>query len=402
LTVRNTLQCTSCNSNIVTRTQLGHKDIQEHSFPCPKCGIKITYVLDLDQKKASYSFREPQNAKWTSSEGGAIEVLTFSDEVPVPTNLPDMFSPFVATFGNFKDWKLYRHDETLRGIWVRSHWPYCERCTVHFERGNWDLFDKESPPTDGQILGPGERLVALYNAIQGGFSKFTLNTPGMHRRITQRLTLAQTISRVLYSRLANEFLDAGKILKLWKEIANIRRSFVNNYSALQPLLQIAYWHEYCRDIQAFRLSDKRFDALRQLYVDCFETLCRLMVIAVGIEAIIHGTGLRIPTKNGSISLEDFERFPNGNKPDIIKRYPIADLFLPVIDSNLRNGIGHHSAHYEAQSDEIVLHHTKESGTTSRAIPYTGFCDRVLKLFAAFELGAMYHHALHLYLQGKLS
>jgi predicted RNA-binding Zn-ribbon protein involved in translation (DUF1610 family) len=49
MTVRNPVVCISCDSKIITRTQVGHKDMQKHSFPCPTCGVKITYVLDLDQ-----------------------------------------------------------------------------------------------------------------------------------------------------------------------------------------------------------------------------------------------------------------------------------------------------------------------------------------------------------------
>ncbi len=402
MTIRHTLQCTSCDSKIVTRTQVGHNDKQEHSFPCPTCGVIMSFVLNLDQKKAAPSFSDPQNAKWVNSEEGAVKVLTFSDEIPVPVDIPEQFSPFILTCWNFIDPDEYQHDETLRRIWVRSYFPYCERCMVHFERGNWDLFDKESPPSEGERLDPKNRLVALYDAIQAGFSKFTLNGTGKHSRIMQRVTLANTIAPRLYSQLADEYLANGKILKLWKEIANVRRSFVDNYAAFQPLIQMAYWHQDKRDLTAFRLSDKCFDALRQLFIDCFETLCRLMVTAVGIEAIIHEKALQIPTKKGSMTLDEFERLPNGRKRDLIHTYPIEDLFLPVIDSDLRNNVGHNSAHYDPERDEIVLYDTKDSGTVKRTMLYNEFCDRVLKLFAAFELAAMYQHALHLHVGGRFS
>ena len=83
---RNALKCLSCDSTIVTRTQIGHSDVQSHSFPCPKCGVEISFTLDLDQKKGGLKYREPKNAKWADSEDGAIAALMFSDEIPVPSS----------------------------------------------------------------------------------------------------------------------------------------------------------------------------------------------------------------------------------------------------------------------------------------------------------------------------
>ena len=86
----------------------------------------ISFVLNLDQKKAAHSFSDPQNAKWINSEEGAVIVLTFSHEIPVPVDVPDGFSPFILTYWNSIDRDRYQHEETLRQIWVRSYFPYCE------------------------------------------------------------------------------------------------------------------------------------------------------------------------------------------------------------------------------------------------------------------------------------
>ena len=100
-----------------------------------------------------------------------------------------------------------------------------------------------------------------------------------------------------------------------------------------------------------------------------------------------------------MSLDQFEQLANAGKRDHIAKYPIKDLFLTVIDTDFRNGIGHHSAHYERDADCIVLYDTKDAGTVSRVVGYTEFCDKVLTLFAAFELGAIYHHDIHIMLDG---
>ena len=165
------------------------------------------------------------------------------------------------------------------------------------------------------------------------------------------------------------------MLKLWKEIAAVRRLFVTSYPALQPILQIAYWQEEFQDLSAFTMAVKAFDQLRQLYIDTFETLCRLLVTGVGFEVIIAHDSLNVPMKKRDISLEEFEGFANANKRAVIERFPIADLFVPLLETELRNGIGHQSAHYEQATDEVVLYDSKGAGTIIRRIGYTDFCDR---------------------------
>lgn len=397
MTVRKPVVCISCESKIITRTQVGHKDMQKHSFPCPACGVKITFILDLDQEKGSVKFRNPENGKWAYDEDGAVKTLTFSDEIVLPASMPDFISPHIATFGRY-DWEKCREDEGLRQLFVSKTFQYAERCRVHYERGNWDLFDKESPAQHGGPLTPRNRLVDLYNFYTAALSKFTLLTRGKYDRIHQRLTYAKTVDQALMDELAEQYLTSGRIASLWKEIFSVRTTFVNSYHFLQPLITVTYWKEEYRE--PVTISDKRFNELRQLYIDCFETLFRLLVLATAFEIIILHRKLTIPTKKGSMTIEEFEQQPNGAKRDHIAKLPIEDLFISVLDTDFRNGIGHHSAHYEEEHDVIVIYNTKQAGTVTHVVGYTEFCQKVLDLFAAFELAAMYHHDLHIYLGGR--
>jgi hypothetical protein len=376
--------------------------MQQHAFPCPLCGVSISYRIDLDQKHGGYSFHEPTNASWVKSEEHAIKVLTFSDEIPVPADLGPL-SPFIATWGNIEDPDKYREDEGLRKVFVKVHFPYAERCLVHFERGNWDLFDKESPSSSRKARSVRDRLIVLYNFFTSAFSKFTFNSRGKHKRISQRLTLARALEPQLCESLTMQYLASGRIQKLWHEIANVRRSFVKIYPHIQPLFQIRYWPSDLQDLKKINISDKKFDELRQFYIDCFETLFRLMVVAVGIEVIIHHRELQIPTKKGKMTLDDFAALPNASKISHIRQYPIEDLFVAVLDTNFRNSIGHHSAHYEASSDSVVIYASMgEPRTSKKTLGYTEFCDKVLTLFAAFELAAAYHHDLHIHVDGRFA
>lgn len=101
-----------------------------------------------------------------------------------------------------------------------------------------------------------------------------------------------------------------------------------------------------------------------------------------------------------MTLEQFEPMPNAARSDHIARFPIEDLFMAVLDTDFRNGVGHHTTHCEQEHDDIIIFGTRDAGTVNRIVGYTGFCERMLDPFAAFELAAIYHHDLHIFLSGR--
>jgi hypothetical protein len=168
--------------------------------------------------------------------------------------MPDFISPHIATWGRY-DWEKCREDEGLRQLFVRKTFQYAERCRVHFERGNWDLFDKESPSHHEGPITTKSRLIDLYNFYTAGFSKFTLLPRGKYDRIHQRLTYAKTLDQLLVNDLAEHYLVSGRIVSLWKEIFSVRNSFVNCYNFVQPLITVKYWkEEYREPVMSDKLS----------------------------------------------------------------------------------------------------------------------------------------------------
>ena len=398
---RHVLKCHGCDSKIVTRTQVGYRDSQTHSFACPKCEVKIEYVMDIDQQNHKLSYRQPINADWVDDEEGAIDVVTFSDVNPVPVEI-GLLTPFIATVGNFEDWDAYARSEKLRQRFARVDYGYIERCAVHYERGNWELFDKASPPASPREASPRGRLIALYNAVQGGMSNFTLTHRTVRDRVSQRFDFARSRRRDLTEQLADVYVRSGRMRRLWRELGSVRRAFVDCYNeGLHLIVQVQSWREEFRDLQDVKITMKHFDRFRQLYIDAFETLCRLLILATVVESIIHRDSLDIALRRRSVTLDGFEALPNGVKREHFLKLAIGDLFSDVLDMELRNGIGHHQAHYDAPADEVVLYDAKQGGGVERRIGYTGFCDAVLQEVAALELAATYHHALHIHADGRL-
>ncbi|MGH7772382.1 MAG: hypothetical protein ACREQA_09095 [Candidatus Binatia bacterium] len=396
--IRNPLQCLSCGAKVITRTAPGIFPPQEHTFPCPGCGVEIRFTLDRDKKKVGYSFGRPVNAKWVRSEKGAIETLSFDPDRVAPKDMTNVFSPFLAEAFelSLQAHQAYAREEGIRRGWRNSQWPWIQKLIVHFDNRNLKLFDKEAKLGRGSqhTASWARRLALLYNLFEGAFDSFTLSRLPEMRRVRQRIALGEAVSPDLYDRLVKLYVASSRMVKTWQELNKIRTAFLANYLTISPVLRTQYWTKRPTDLSEYVVPEKNFDQLRQLYVDCFETLCRLTVIAIGHETIIHHKSLDIPKSKGQMTLWEYEAMPNGNKHTILEKYPIQDLFVPVIDHKLRNGIGHHSAVYAAQTDEVIYYEQEGEALQETRMSYTEFVFKVLQIYSAVELAALYFHPLH--------
>lgn len=382
---RNTLECEACGTRIVTRTAIGHGNSQIHSFPCPRCRVGITYRVLLDQRNAGLEYDpNPENAKWIDSEKGAKHEVTFCAELLLPRyalTTPHL-TPFIAACGFIRDILTFQRQEAVRLHWRKNIWPVASRLPIHYENENWNLFDADArkiqqKPNKKSTLA---RLALLRRVYDLPFNWLLYDAGGRRGRIQQRVALARSISPKLIADLARQYLESGRLLELWRQLQEFHNSFVCDFPYLSPLLQAKqYWRESPTDLTPYVVCDKRFPELKLLYIDAFETLARLSVIAIALEAIIHHSSLAIPKKKGSVDLWSFEKLANANKPDHLSKYPIDDLFSPHLDTTLRNGIGHNAARYDAALDEVICIKQSSSKLIEERLNYTVFCDRVIGL-----------------------
>ena len=398
---RTVWQCDSCGSKTIVRIGFGHGKVQRHAFPCPTCGVELEVVLHLDPERGRWRYERGKNATQVAGEDGATEVRTFYPGVMVPDRDDQFVSPFVETIHNVEDLDRFGAGETGRQIIIGELWPKLERAHVHFERDSGELFDRELcglldlPPSTSRA----ERADRLAFVTQRAFAQFAQSTDGQRQRVRQRLTLAQSIDPNLMPQIAKRWLDSGRMANLWTQVRAIRLEAINAYPLYRSVLQVMkYWRETDRRLDAFVIPDKGFDALKSLYINTYETLCRLVVLVVVVEAIIHHRTVDIPTRKGSMTAEEYEDMKNGLKPDILNKYPIADLFAPAMDSVLRNGIGHNAARYDGESDQIAY---TVQGKGEIRMAYPAFVARVLETYSAFELASKYFHVLHGLVGGQL-
>jgi len=71
-----------------------------------------------------------------------------------------------------------------------------------------------------------------------------------------------------------------------------------------------------------------------------------------------------------------------------------------LDLGLRNGVGHHSAHYDVVNDEIVYVKADDAALIETRLPYTSFVDKVFAGYCAFEQASTFFQILFVAGGGK--
>ncbi len=305
-----------------------------------------------------------------------------------------MMSPFIAVYSNFNDIHQYCEEEAQRTGIRETLWPSIEHLVHHFERNADDLFERELDKMAISVVSTTLDRFTLITRLLRSFSLFVfaLDTGGVE--IDQRFRLATNINQPLVKEHLEGFHNTGKLREIWRQSHKVRRDFMSLYECFSQVLQIRYWKEPPADWKQFSVSPKAFDKLRTLYIDSFETTCRLSVLAVALEAVIQHGCLELPTNNGTLNLEKYAKLPNANKWHYIARYPISRAFSTIDSTRLRNGIGHHSAYFDADNDTVVCIKDTATGPDKWHIPYSEFVDTVLQQVSAhFALDRYLHLAI---------
>jgi hypothetical protein len=387
MTNRNALECSECGTKTITRTAIGHGDYQEFAFPCPGCGIEIRFGMKLFPLEARWEYLKPTNSKWIDSEDGITNQIKLDGESLIPIGDQTIIMPFLRTALLAKEPETFIAFQSLRFMVTGTLWPIVEKALHYQEDGNRRLLGKvlkeigyEAPLDTEQ-----DRAAAMIWIIERYGAAFRMRQESDEQTVRQRINLAESIATQRLVEFYALLESSGRLQRLSREMNAIRKSWTKIYSFLFPVFNIFYWDNTSHNITDYTLCQKRFSEMKQFYVDCFETLCRFSTLAAALEGFIFLGELCIPKRTGSMTFESYEVLPNGSKPDLLKNLPaIANIFVPYVDSKLRNGVGHHSARYVVKSDTICYENQSERGIQEFSIPYISFCEKVVQLYVQLE------------------
>jgi hypothetical protein len=396
--VRNFMKCKTCGHVNTTRTAVGHGSYQEFAFPCQGCGIELRFGMEIDHENPDYEYTKIVNAEWTDEglsddkDFSTITTVVLDGENLVPIT-GEVFSPFMSTANLPENPVKFRMHQGIRFHMAEKIWPMIEKLLIHENNRNEELFDKQKAELGyrDECSSWEERILLTLHILQRYGEIFSPDRKSAYDLIRQRINLSETVSSTLHKDLLDYLIETGKSCTLFKEIMDIRKRWVYLYPMLSPVYIVFYWSEKANSLDYYTLAQKRFEELKPFYVDCFETLCRISVLAAAIEGIIWNKSLTVKTSKKLINITTFDEMPNGSKRNILKNLVIGDLFTPFIENRIRNGIGHHTARYDVHSDLVTYSNRAKRGTEWNIIPYVQFCEKVVRLYVQVQTVSIYAH-----------
>jgi predicted RNA-binding Zn-ribbon protein involved in translation (DUF1610 family) len=397
---RNCLECTSCGTAITTRFGVGHGTKQVHAFGCPNCGVPITCVMRLDHSIAGFgcaSFDEPENARWIDHKTKAPYFVTFHAEVLAPRKAfeVDGLSPFVIAVHYFEDYGFYQVHELARKDVREKYWPGVKRAAVHFERRQWDHFGVELKNVleETEELRPTFKGKARQMSEVVGYSVqwFVFDYSGQWTGEAVQFARAVVAHPAELQQFADEYRKSGRMVAMWRQLLNLHNEYIAKYPSWAPILQLRYWKEQPKDLDDLVVSDKRFEELKTIYLTAFELLGKISTIALAVELIATtgSTTAWVMNKGDVKSIWDFEALDTGNKHQQLSKHAAIKHFVPLLDTKLRNGIGHAAAHYDAVTDEVVCVKAEGANLTEWRISYTRFCHAVVEVMSNLFFAEQY-------------
>lgn len=323
----------------------------------------------------------------------------------IPKGLPYPLSPFLATYGEFKELLAYQEDEALRRRIKDNYWPCIQRIFTHFESGNLQLLEKEAAliSKNPSKLHKLEERAGWTPCATKYFFAYFLAEPNSDTELENQAGRTTFYQERALRAFANEYVVSGRMLALWKELKSVRRQFMEHYESFLPILSVRrYWKNPEPDFSNFELSVKNFEDLKGFYIDCLETTFRFLVIGLAMVRIEETSSTSISTAKGDKYIWWFEQMNNGMKHTQLDKYPLFKCVTKYLDTSLRNGVRYHSAHYIVSSDEVGYVRADDAALNESRLPFTIFISTVFDTYCAFERAATFFRFLFLAGGGKLS
>lgn len=400
---RRPLQCRLCKTRVLTRTASGYGSVQEYTFPCPSCEAEICFGMRFDVDKTrkqlapAVDYTTPHNAEWITLQVGdpPDHTLVFDPNhlVPSVSSSPTPFTPFIQSIGliGFDYGSMNREQMARRA--ALTMYEKIIQLETHIRQGRQDLFSDRARELgfDLKTHSHRARWLLVFRAWENRTRLFRQNGTSERATIRSRVSLAEKSAPRAFSEAVLHYKSDDRANSIWSQLLKIRKAWVDVFPAVEPLYTSRHWTgSQGTSLDDWTLAQKRFSLISQFYQDCYETFCRLAVVAACVEGVnIHGAAV-VPKSSGHMGIEEFELMPNGSKPDILRQTLIGAIFNPYIDSRLRNGVGHHSAEYHPTTDEIHYEsHNRSRGIQKSRLSYVRFAEKVWLLYEQLETVSLY-------------
>lgn len=391
--VRSSCVCEICETINTMRVQVGIDGIHKYAFPCSKCESEIWFEFLVDTK-GKWPKAYPSKITGASmSEGdvGPLDGGVFFCSTHLVPKGGGLFSPFMTTMTSVANRNAYQFIGRARKLLELNN--DFIRLDSFLIRKEWNLFSICVKKTQGVICLPEEPDCIFHMIKMCDIRARCFCFNGASRWELLWNQVKDKINRVDSDELASYYREEDRLTRLWQQIHAIRKGWAAVFEMISPIYFTYTWNGEWKNME---LSQKRFSELKSFYIDCYEALCRISVIAGVFESLDVGAGYCVPKAQEKSSIFDFDRMANGGKRKSIERWHCAARFKSCSDSELRNAVGHHNAIYNVKTDVIACRNINYDGKVfDFEINYTEFCRKVCDIYQEVEVASLYLFALRL-------
>lgn len=359
------IKCQVCGAIIRIRFQVGYLKQHPVHVACGRCFTSLNGFVKIGQDEPSLEYNF-ENADTVSPVDKADYIVECSGEFPTMKPSSEDFdletgyilSPFMRYSRNSRYEEFSKTISTLNRF--EERWPQYKRILGLFDRGDrkflldeiWKILPQEQFQcrNDFEISRAVHMIEVMY--FIGTLRKDIISDLSFSRSVLQ--LPPEQISLLI------DFLNAhpGYSLKeLQSSVYKIYDEFMSLYPNLIPAIFLQYCEEGAIDFKTEGTTTSSFDTIRQFSLDTYETLGNLLIIPVALNNIKYRNDYsRCATIDGqSKTLEEYCGFRKKSK-----RYQYCDsteLYTKelrvIINTDLRNAIGHNDFKYNTVTQEIV-------------------------------------------------
>jgi hypothetical protein len=402
MNINMTLKCDTCGACTNCRIGMSNRDEQPLSYCCLDCGAPIELNIGATASDIKGAQQVP----------GAVPFDAKTNFVDLHLDFPVSFdkyvmgmTPFMRAIARIGHENYLVHNHRLEQLNAsRPHFPTFELILKLYRKRKIRPFTEELRRTfkiEVESEAPQDINAALYQLISGVMSPFA--RPGQSQRSVELftdLTLhVATKDQRAWDRFIDELIDTKFLKALQGDCLQIYPRVLQAELPLRPALFLDFDHQYHQDKLPMRVSQGRFENLKDLFKDVSEIIARQLVLVAGINNLLkrcnHDKFLTRPPKaNGNASympktLAEFADLDFGRKQAFIDDpwYVIAD---EAVNNRLRNAIAHVKADYD-DITQSVRYYPKKEGLERASVETLSFLEFLRWLLSAYREMHQLHH-----------
>ena len=401
------IKCDVCESITRIRIQVGWQERHPIVIACGKCGISLSGMFTTDQESLQIgaSF---ENASVELGLPDADFVLECSGEFPTQRMTEGYgieecaITPFMYWQGVLGGGAKYNEFGSAVCDFIDTcrDWPKYKRVLELSQKGNLEFFTREI-----KKLYPQDFLQCR-NELEVLRASRMIEVPHclapLRKDILELPELGTSIMRLNHDQL-KQFLDflnshPGYTLQdLKKIIFKIMDEFVSVFSYLIPAFSLSFCKPGTIDYSVLGTSTSSYEDVKGFYVDVYEALGNLLIVAVGLDGIrdrgnfnsFLGEGGREQTLENYIGLTKANRFHVCSNTGIY----VQTLGIEY-DAKLRNAFGHFDVEYDPISQILTYTPNPKDRTKSFTTSLLKYEVEAIKMFQAVLVVSEYLYRLN--------